>query len=234
MISYPPCRKLTRSEQHDLAARIKAGDREARETMIMANLSLVTSIAKHYHSSGATPDDLIQEGNRGLIYAVDRYDPETYNACFSTYATYWIRNMMQRAVIANCSLIRVPEYAYLRNSRSCKLGGESTISHSSDLGIDDNGDEATLENTIPDREPTYRDPEIAEKLAEMNLALDQLTPLERWTISRRFGLGDKPEKSLSYRQIAKMADMSFSAVQRIGDSALRKLRKRLRHSCACA
>ncbi len=234
MLSYTPCRKLTRSEQNDLAARIKAGDREARETMIMANLSLVTSIAKHYHSAGASSDDLIQEGNRGLIYAVDRYDPSSHNASFSTYATYWIRNMMQRAVMNNCSLIRVPDRVYLLNSRSCKLGGESTISHSSNLGIDDNGNEATLDNTVPDREPFYCDPVKAERLAEMNLALDQLTPLERFTISRRFGLGDKPEKSMTYRQIAKMANMSFSAVQRIGDLALRKLRKRLRHSCACA
>src|SRR5208283_3329196 len=137
------------------------------------------------------------------------FDPQAHNTSFSTYASYWIRNAIQRAIISYCSLIRVPERAYLMNARSCKLGGESTIAHSSDLGLDDNGDEATLENAIPDREPPYCDPEIAEKLAELNLALDQLTPLEQWTISRRFGLGDRPEKGMSYRQIAKISDKPF-------------------------
>ena len=105
---YPPNQKLGMAEQRDLAARIKAGDREARETMILANLGMVVNIAKRYCSHGATFDDLVQEGNSGLIYAVDRYDPEKHNASFSTYAYPWIRCMIQRAVLANFSLIHVP------------------------------------------------------------------------------------------------------------------------------
>ena len=67
-----PAHKLTLAEQHDLAARIKAGDQVAREALIVANLRLVANIARRYYSYGATLDDLIQEGSRGLIYAVER------------------------------------------------------------------------------------------------------------------------------------------------------------------
>ena len=113
-----PARQLTPVEQHDLAARIKAGDQVAREVLIVANLRLVANIARRYYSYGATLDDLIQEGSRGLIYAVERYDPETHNTRFSTYASYWIRNTIQRAIAANFSLIRVPDYMFRLNVRS--------------------------------------------------------------------------------------------------------------------
>jgi len=119
-----PVRLLTLAEQHALAARIKAGDQVARETLIVANLRLVVNIAKHYYSFGATLDDLIQEGNRGLIRAVELYDPATHNTRFSTYASYWIRNAIQRAVVVNFSLIRVPEYMFRLNVQAHKDGGD--------------------------------------------------------------------------------------------------------------
>ncbi len=119
-----PARLLTLAEQHALAARIKAGDQVARETLIVANLRLVVKIAKHYYSFGATLDDLIQEGSRGLIRAVELYDPETHNTRFSTYANYWIRNAIQRAITVNFSLIRLPEYMFRLNVRAHKDGGD--------------------------------------------------------------------------------------------------------------
>ena len=119
-----PARLLTLAEQHELAARIKAGDQVAREALIVANLRLVVNIARHYYSFGATLEDLIQEGNRGLIRAVELYDPETHNTRFSTYASYWIRNAIQRAIVANFSLIRLPEYMFRLNVRAHKDGGD--------------------------------------------------------------------------------------------------------------
>jgi len=115
---------LTLAEQHELAARIKAGDQVAREALIVANFRLVVNIAKRYYSYGATLDDLIQEGCRGLIRAVDRYNPETHNTRFSTYATYWIRNTIQRAIAVNVSLIRVPDYMYRLNVLVHKVGDD--------------------------------------------------------------------------------------------------------------
>ena len=115
-------RLLTLAEQHALAARIKAGDQVAREALIMANYRLVVNIARRYYSYGASLDDLIQEGCRGLIRAVDRYDPETHNTRFSTYATYWIRNMIQRAISVNFSLIRLPDYMFRVHVRAHRSG----------------------------------------------------------------------------------------------------------------
>ncbi len=111
---------LSPAEQRDLAVRSRSGDSVARETLIVANLRLVTRIARRYYSYGATLDDLIQEGRRGLIDAVERYDPQRHTARFSTYAAYWIRNKIQRAVAANYSLIRLPEYMFRLNLRSHK------------------------------------------------------------------------------------------------------------------
>jgi len=119
-----PDRLLSTEEQHDLAARIKAGDQAAREALIVANFGLVCNIARRYHSPGATLDDLIQEGSRGLILAVDRYDPKTHNTRFSTYATYWIRNTIQRAVAANFSLVRLPDYMFRLIRQSRRVGEE--------------------------------------------------------------------------------------------------------------
>jgi RNA polymerase sigma factor (sigma-70 family) len=110
-------KRLSSAEQNALVVRIRAGDQAAREALILANLGLVANIAKRYYSYGATLDDLIQEGSRGLIRAVDRYDPQTTSARFSTYATYWIRNMIRRSVVANYSLVRLPEYLFRRNLR---------------------------------------------------------------------------------------------------------------------
>jgi RNA polymerase primary sigma factor len=125
--SGQPAHLLSSAEQNDLASRIKAGDQLAREALILANLGLVANIAKRYYSDGASLDDLIQEGSRGLIHAVERYDPETHNTRFSTYATYWIRNKIQRAVAANFSLVRLPDYMFRLNVRAHQVGGEPQI-----------------------------------------------------------------------------------------------------------
>lgn len=107
------------------------------EALILSNLRLVAKIAKRYYSHGATLDDLIQEGIRGLIHAVDRYDPQTHNARFSTYATYWIRNKVQRAVAANYSLVRLPEYMFRLRIQTHQIDRERQI----DSGVvpDDDG-----------------------------------------------------------------------------------------------
>ncbi len=118
---------LSSAEQKDLSVRIKAGDQGAREALILGNLWLVAKIAKRYYSVGASLDDLIQEGSRGLIHAVDHYDPKAHNTRFSAYAAYWIRNRIQRAVAANFSLVRLPEYMFRLNVRAHQLGVKPQI-----------------------------------------------------------------------------------------------------------
>ncbi len=100
---------LTPQEEKELAHRVRAGDPEAREHMTKANLRLVVSIAKNYVDRGLSLLDLIEEGNIGLLKAVERFDP--HEECrFSTYATWWIKQSIKRALIDTVKTVRIPSY----------------------------------------------------------------------------------------------------------------------------
>ncbi len=98
---------LTAEEEIDLAKKIAKGDQAARQSMIESNLRLVVNIAKRYFNKGLPFPDLIEEGNIGLIKAVEKFDHKK-GFRFSTYATWWIRQAMQRAIINHGKTIRCP------------------------------------------------------------------------------------------------------------------------------
>ena len=102
-------RLLTGAEERELGRRVGDGDEEARRRLIECNLRLVVSIAKKYRGRGVSFEDLIQEGNAGLIKAVGRFDPELGNR-FSTYATWWIRQGVTRAIADQARSVRLPAH----------------------------------------------------------------------------------------------------------------------------
>jgi len=102
-------RLLTAEQEIALARRIRKGDHQARDEMIRSNLRLVVSIAKNYSRRGLSLLDLIEEGNLGLLRAVERFDPA--EGCrFSTYASWWIRQAVKRSLISAVKPVDIPPY----------------------------------------------------------------------------------------------------------------------------
>jgi len=96
--------------EQDLAGRVQEGDPEARDHLVRANLRLVIRIARDFLGRGVSLEDLIQEGNLGLMRAAEAFDPTMGNR-FSTYAAYWIRQSIQRLLDSQSTSIQIPAYA---------------------------------------------------------------------------------------------------------------------------
>jgi RNA polymerase primary sigma factor len=131
---------LSPVEERDLAEAIARGDRDARGRMIQANLRLVVKIARDYLGRGMVLDDLIGEGNLGLIRAAEDYDPR-FGTRFSTYASYWIKQAIRHALINTTATIRLPAHMYglltkwrraerlLSRGRGCAPSFDDVASH---------------------------------------------------------------------------------------------------------
>ncbi|MCX5792117.1 MAG: sigma-70 family RNA polymerase sigma factor [Elusimicrobia bacterium] len=103
--------KVSREESHELWKRVKRGDRRAKERIMELNLKLVIPIAKRFLYAGADLMDLVEEGNLGLLHAIDKFDPKK-GFRFSTYASYWVEQHVRRSVEENSKTIRIPPHAW--------------------------------------------------------------------------------------------------------------------------
>src|SRR6202158_6374618 len=134
--------QLTREQEYELSRRAKKGDEEARRILGVSNLAFVVASAKKFANRGARLDDLIQDGNVGLMEAIEHFDPKK-NVRFATYAVWWIRAYITR---------------YLKDNRSQVRGGEAERQSMSDLSLDIPIDDDTDSTYLDQLEDTRLSP----------------------------------------------------------------------------
>jgi RNA polymerase sigma factor (sigma-70 family) len=239
---------VKRRQLHQL---VRAGQ-EARQTFIRSNLRLVVSIAKRYNRAKLPFLDLVQEGNLGLIRAVEKFEYRK-GFKFSTYATWWIRQAITRAIADKSRTIRVPVHmmdtinqmqtaeANLTKRQGRKPTDEE-LAHESGLTVEKirearkvapepvsifepvGEDNTTLGDFIEDLDATAPFDLIASKLniEQLKGVLDRLTERERTIIEMRYGLGDREPSTLD--EVGRHFDVTRERIRQIEAKALAKMR----------
>lgn len=243
---------LTEQEERELARRMRDGDRAARERLILSHLRLVVSIAREYGDTDMDLLDMIQEGNMGLIEAVDRFDPEL-GYRLSTYARWWIRQAIGAAIERYSQMIRLPVHlfrAIIRFQRlKASFGAEGIeeraelvlapgltlerVRHvertlrefiSLDLPIGE-GEEDTLEEIVPDESIPPPEKEALRELFREDLLeiVNRLPAREALILRRRYGLeGARPQ---TLAEIGKDLGITRERVRQLEQRALRRLKE---------
>jgi|GEM_PF-5546450 len=186
---------ITRAEEKDLARKMKSGDLKARKKFVCSNVRLVITIAQKYRSADIEFSDLIQEGNVGLMYAIDRYDPQR-STRFAHYASWWIHYFIRKAVSCDSTVIHIPykvAQKLKRKEQEEEFSNEPTINHERGKIIFSNDELLHYADNSYSPEKWY---EREEKLALQNKLLRGLDKKERKIIADRFPLDGGKKKTL--------------------------------------
>ena len=244
---------LSAQEELALGRRIQAGDLAAREHMIRANLRLVVSVAKMYGERGLALQDLIAEGNIGLMKAAEKFDPAA-GCRFSTYGTWWIKQSIRRALTNTVKSVRVPSYMSELISRwrvvshelAYLLGRSPTVEEvASELGIPEEnwpllrrtiqvsgmGPSVSLDvltagqDTVEDARTPAPDEQLqnSDLLAKLGELLNAIDEREATILRLRYGLGDQGGEQMTLKEIGKVVGLTRERVRQIEQEALRKL-----------
>ena len=244
---------LTPDEEQELARRVSEGDEDAIVRMADSNLRLVVSIAKHYRDRGLPLQDLIQEGNLGLLKAIEKFD-YTRGYKFSTYATWWIRQAISRSIADNARTIRVPVHMVetinriRRESRQLQqeLGREATeteLAEASGLTVEKlrevlkiTPDPVSLDTPVGEDEDsplssfitagTQAEPEKATEAALLKEQVRQLlgTLDERERRVLELRYGIGGDRARTLEEVGKEFGVTRERIRQIEAKALRKLR----------
>jgi RNA polymerase primary sigma factor len=248
---------LDATQEQDLARRIADGDAEARDHLVRANLRLVVNLARGYIGRGLSLEDLIAEGNLGLLRASEGFDP-AFGCRFSTYATYWIKQSIKRALVNGGRTIRLPSYMvellvkWRRATAQLleEMGRAPTHEEVADLlGLSakklkivqkalriynaesqeaEDGVGLSLGELARDDTDPGASLTGAEDLRQVLELLSQLDPRDAAVLRLRFGLDGEQPRTL--KEIGDRLGLTRERVRQIERDSLRKLREQLERS----
>ncbi len=245
---------LTKQEERHHGRRCRQGNKESRQRMILSNLRLVVKIARRYQNRGMHLSDLIEEGNLGLICAVEKFDADR-GFRFSTYATWWIRQAIERAIMNQSHLVRLPVhlqkefYSYRRAQRQIAQKGVDKISideiaaytgnpvervrqvlnwgvRSTTSSVnDDDGTDRPITDLLPDDEAT--DPSVLLELPDECARLESSVARLNETERRvmEHRFGLNGRKEATLEEVGELLGVSRQRISQIQITALRHLRK---------
>jgi RNA polymerase primary sigma factor len=220
-------RPLAREPELDLARHVRAGCPQATARLIQANLGFVVHVAKEYRNNGLPFEDLVSEGNLGLIQAARRFDGER-GMRFITYAVWWIRKSILQALSSRAQLIRVSEYHRQKTRMLPESERAASLPTTVSLEAGRREKGRTLGHRLVDPsespEKTLLDGEAVERVRQ---ALGRLKPQQQQVVTWRFGLGDEP--TLTLREVGRKLGISGERARQVEQEALRRLRHLLCH-----
>src|SRR5918998_877328 len=211
-------RLLTHEEEIELSKRARAGDKRAHQRLIEKNLKLVVSVVKRFRGCGLPFEDLIQEGNIGLMKAVEKFDPER-GFRFSTYATWWIMQAVQRAVSDKGPAERLGWAREEARLAMLALPDATSL----DRPVSAEGDTLELGKLVADERASRVAEEVVEEAekAMLSEALARLPERLRHVLVRRYGLDGEPA---TLRKLAEELGISHERARQLQRDAERRLR----------